>query len=459
MPDMISRFINYLDVGIIPDMVSRFIASDVNEIAFNDAIQKQKLNYRCKEGTVEAGSFKCGNTPEEAKKNYEEQQKEKLPSSKSGILQEKPTTENKLSAKEKDVAETHPGLTKLQSDIKKSGGADKFFDKLKIPDGSDTSLRSVSVKELNSDYPPKFKSAPFATYGNITLHYGKENPKDIIAVAGGKVVGYAMDDSNEEEGLFSVAAVVANEFRGQNLGSKLLYNFYDKNPDKIGKAGSLTPDGKKAFKRVLKGIEDGSFKKVLEVDTKQLPAKQEKTATKSKLSAKEKDTISEYTGFKYAPINQYLFGKQLNLTAKQDAGIKQNINNLTNIINNNKINTSMKVYRGLTGQSKEEFLNMVKNVKPGNSFEYAGFMSTSPDKSIGERFATWGNKGKTVLLEIDLPKDSNAMDISKHTASKKYGETEILVAPGFELVLNKVEKNKGADIYHLTYKQSKKRNK
>ena len=35
-----------------------------------------KLNYKCEEGTVEAGSFKCGNTPEEAKKNYEEQQKE-----------------------------------------------------------------------------------------------------------------------------------------------------------------------------------------------------------------------------------------------------------------------------------------------------------------------------------------------------------------------------------------------
>jgi hypothetical protein len=231
-----------------------------------------KLNYRCKEGTVEEGSFKCGNTPEEAKKNYEEQQKEKLPSSKSGILQEK-------------------------------------------------------------------------------------------------------------------------------------------------------------------------------------------TTTKSKLSAKEKDTISEYTGFKYAPINQYLFGKQLNFSPKQESEINQNINNLTNIINNNKINTNMKVYRGLTGQSKEEFLKMIKKVTPGNSFEYAGFMSTSPDKSIGERFATWGNKGKTVLLEIDLPKDSNAMDISKYTASKKYGETEILVAPGFELVLNKVEKNKGADIYHLTYKQSKKRNK
>lgn len=225
-----------------------------------------KLNYRCKEGTVEEGSFSCGNTPQEAKKNYEEQQKEKLPSDKSSVLHEKPTTKNKLSAKEKDI-------------------------------------------------------------------------------------------------------------------------------------------------------------------------------------------ISEYTGFKYAPINQYLFGKQLNLSSKQESEIKQNINDLSNIINNNKIDEDTKVYRGLTGQSKEEFLKMIKNVKPGNSFEYAGFMSTSPDKSIGERFATWGNKGKTVLLEIDLPKDSNAMDISKHTASKKYGETEILVAPGFELVLNKVEKNKGYDIYHLTYKQ------
>ena len=36
-----------------------------------------KLNYRCKEGTVEEGSFSCGKTPEEAKKNYEKQQKEK----------------------------------------------------------------------------------------------------------------------------------------------------------------------------------------------------------------------------------------------------------------------------------------------------------------------------------------------------------------------------------------------
>jgi len=225
-----------------------------------------KLNYKCKEGTVEEGSFSCGNTPQEAKKNYEKQQKEKLPSDKSGVLQEKPTTKNKLSAKEKDI-------------------------------------------------------------------------------------------------------------------------------------------------------------------------------------------ISEYTGFKYAPINQYLFGKQLNFSPKQEAEIKQNINDLSNIINNNKIDEDTKVYRGLTGQSKEEFLKMIKNVKPGNSISYKGFMSTSPDKSIGERFATWGNKGKTVLLEIDLPKDSNAMDISKHTASKKYGETEILVAPGFELVLNKVEKNKGYDIYHLTYKQ------
>ena len=45
-----------------------------------------KLNYKCKEGTVEEGSFSCGKTPEEAKKNYEKQQKEKLPSDKSGVL-------------------------------------------------------------------------------------------------------------------------------------------------------------------------------------------------------------------------------------------------------------------------------------------------------------------------------------------------------------------------------------
>ncbi|KYC55344.1 MAG: ADP-ribosyltransferase exoenzyme [Candidatus Methanofastidiosum methylothiophilum] len=160
-----------------------------------------KLNYRCKEGTVEEGSFSCGNNPQEAKKNYEEQQKEKLPSDKSSVLHEKPTTKNKLSAKEKDI-------------------------------------------------------------------------------------------------------------------------------------------------------------------------------------------ISEYTRFKYAPINQYLFGKQLNFSPKQEAEIKQNINDLSNIINNNKIDEDTKVYRGLAGQSKEDFLKMIKKVKPGNSISYKGFMSTSPDKSIGERFAT-----------------------------------------------------------------------
>jgi hypothetical protein len=36
-----------------------------------------KLNYKCDLGTVESDSFKCGNTPEEAKKNYQQQQKEK----------------------------------------------------------------------------------------------------------------------------------------------------------------------------------------------------------------------------------------------------------------------------------------------------------------------------------------------------------------------------------------------
>lgn len=44
-----------------------------------------KLNYKCEEGTVEAGSFKCGNTPEEAKKNYEEQQKGKQNPTKSKL--------------------------------------------------------------------------------------------------------------------------------------------------------------------------------------------------------------------------------------------------------------------------------------------------------------------------------------------------------------------------------------
>ena len=69
-----------------------------------------KLNYKCKEGTVEEGSFSCGNTPQEAKKNYEKQQKEKLPSDKSGVLHEKPTTKNKLSAKEKDVISEYTGF-------------------------------------------------------------------------------------------------------------------------------------------------------------------------------------------------------------------------------------------------------------------------------------------------------------------------------------------------------------
>ena len=46
MPDMISRFINYLDVGIIPDMVSRFIASDVNEIAFNNVKNTEETNNK-----------------------------------------------------------------------------------------------------------------------------------------------------------------------------------------------------------------------------------------------------------------------------------------------------------------------------------------------------------------------------------------------------------------------------
>jgi hypothetical protein len=168
-----------------------------------------------------------------------------------------------------------------------------------------------------------------------------------------------------------------------------------------------------------------------------------------KLSAKDRDTISAYSGFKYTSINNYMNGVYMGFTEKQLNEVRSDITDLNRIIENNKIDSDLTVWRGLSGQSKLNFLSCIKGTKEGDNFEYKGFVSTSPDKSVSDRFASY--EKKPYMMKINIPAGSNAMDITRFSAGKKSGESEILITSNSTFKLEKIEKIKGGGtLYHVS---------
>jgi hypothetical protein len=91
----------------------------------------QKLNYRCEKGKYVADSFKCGNTPEEAKKNYQKEQKEKK-----AIGRDKSRTKNAVRATKTATKQlkkvTDPKLAQHVTNVK------GLMDKIKAEKASGT---------------------------------------------------------------------------------------------------------------------------------------------------------------------------------------------------------------------------------------------------------------------------------------------------------------------------------
>lgn len=284
-----------------------------------------KLNYRCKEGTVEEGSFSCGKTPEEAKKNYEKQQKEKAPANKNNVplvtnfntkdivsriknggkitkaeydfilpyingsanktsesttgsaiakqskqlpakqeIKKEKTTVNK---KEKVTKQENPldikagsGLDKIRSEIKKAGGAEKFFNTANThakdqeerkPIDSEKMARIVNLYTESDTF-----KKPYKEENGVKWYEAKKDGNSIvIAKVGKKIAAYGLKATDPDDPKNPYTTIVAStDFTGKGYGKQAMLEFYDKNPDMIKKTGGLTPMGKKAYLKTLKTI-------------------------------------------------------------------------------------------------------------------------------------------------------------------------------------------------------------
>ena len=276
-----------------------------------------KLNYKCKEGTVEEGSFRCGNTPEEAKKNYEKQQKEKAPDSKNNVplatnfntkdivsriknggkitkaeydfilpyingsanktsesttgsataKQSKQLPAKQETKKEKVTKQEKPleikagsGLDKIRSDIKKAGGAEKFFKTVdthakdqeeRKPIDSEKMARIVNLYTESDTF-----KKPYKEENGVKWYEAKKDGNSIvIAKVGKKIAAYGLKATDPDDPKNPYTTIVAStDFTGKGYGKQAMLEFYDKNPDMIKKTGGLTPMGKKAYLKTLKTI-------------------------------------------------------------------------------------------------------------------------------------------------------------------------------------------------------------
>jgi len=284
-----------------------------------------KLNYKCKEGTVEEGSFSCGNTPEEAKKNYEKQQKEKAPASKNNVplatnfntkdivsriknggkitkaeydfilpyingsanktsesttgsatakqskqlpaKQETKKEKTTVNKKEKVTKQEKPleikagsGLDKIRSEIKKAGGAEKFFktadthakdQEERKPIDSEKMARIVNLYTESDTF-----KKPYKEENGVKWYEAKKDGNSIvIAKVGKKIAAYGLKATDPDDPKNPYTTIVAStDFSGKGYGKQAMLEFYDKNPDMIKKTGGLTPMGKKAYLKTLKTI-------------------------------------------------------------------------------------------------------------------------------------------------------------------------------------------------------------
>lgn len=140
------------------------------------------------------------------------------------------------------------------------------------------------------------------------------------------------------------------------------------------------------------------------------------------LTSSERTALKEYSGSAYSAINDGLrYAEDLNLS------LKTLIQNLDSAIARSITDRKLTVYRGVD-QSYARTLE-ARNLRPGDSVNDAGFLSTSTRKAVAKRFLGW--EGGGMLLKIHVPAGSNALDMRPY--SKSADEHEILLPRGAEL--------------------------
>jgi len=152
------------------------------------------------------------------------------------------------------------GLDKIRSEIKKAGGAEKFFKTADIhakdqeerkPIDSEKMARIVNLYTESDTF-----KKPYKEENGVKWYEAKKDGNSIvIAKVGKKIAAYGLKATDPDDPKNPYTTIVAStDFTGKGYGKQAMLEFYDKNPDMIRKTGGLTPMGKKAYLKTLKTI-------------------------------------------------------------------------------------------------------------------------------------------------------------------------------------------------------------
>jgi len=128
--------------------------------------------------------------------------------------------------------------------------------------------------------------------------------------------------------------------------------------------------------------------------------------------------------------------------------IQKYITEISNKINDNKINKDLTVFRGI---SKKQYNSMINNneLVPGKITKNNRFTSTTLDEHVAKNFAEpISSSDKRIIMKIDLPKNSNAMTLQDSKLAK---ENEVLIDHGSNFQFVDKEEDGKSIILHMKY--------
>lgn len=170
----------------------------------------------------------------------------------------------------------------------------------------------------------------------------------------------------------------------------------------------------------------------------------------NKLNKQQKESLQYYKGFGYKLINELLFKNDINsidlytekidnlynILKKKYDEIINHIYNIENSINKYNLKNKITVYKGIYG----EYLKIFDKLKVNDTINIKSFLSTSFNPQIAFRFTNFDKKKKKILIEINLPKNTNILYLQYNNKNEYLisSEFEILINRGAVLKLNKI---------------------
>ncbi len=162
------------------------------------------------------------------------------------------------------------------------------------------------------------------------------------------------------------------------------------------------------------------------------------------LSDSETEVINAYTRDS-DKINRALFGGQ-----EASTKTREQIGKLDRILDKSVVANKEELYRGI---QEKHFDKMVADLKPGDTFTYSGFMSTTRDQKLARTFSDWKGS-QDLLVKVTVKPGAKALHIKGKSGDymdKREIGKEILVGRGQKFVYKGMTQTSDAKILNIEY--------